>query len=77
MRQEAPIPTEIIYYVKDRGFIFMTLAMGLICTNPTWKAIEIKSTERKKPLLKRPEKILFSLGRSFLALISLKIWRNT
>jgi hypothetical protein len=73
MRQEAPTPTEIIYYLKDRGSIFITLATGSIYTKATWKPIEIKRTVMKKPLLKRPAKILFSLGSNFLALISLKI----
>lgn len=65
--------TEYKYYVRERGSIFITTAIGLIYTKATWKPIDIKRIERKKPLLKSPAKILFSFGSSFLALISLKI----
>ena len=51
----------------------MTTAMGLICTNATCTPIEIRRMIRKKPLLKKPSKMLFSVGKSFFALISLNI----
>jgi hypothetical protein len=73
IRQLAPIATEYKYYLRESGSIFMTIAMGFICTNATYTPIEIRRMIRKKLLLKKPSKMLFSVGKSFFALISLNI----
>jgi hypothetical protein len=73
MRQDAPIATEYRYCGVVKGSIFRNSATGLIYTIVTWTAIESKRIPKKKVLLNNPAKILFSEGRSFLALISLKI----
>ena len=77
MRQDAPIATEYIYCVNVKGSIFRNAAIGLIYTIETWTPIEIKRILKKKGLLNNPAKMLFSEGRSFLALISLKICKYT
>ena len=77
MMQDAPIATEYRYCVVDKGSIFRNAATGLTYTIITWTPIEIKRIIKKKVLLKNPAKTLFSEGSSFLALISLKICKNT
>jgi hypothetical protein len=77
MMQLAPIPIEIKYCSVVKGSIFRNIATGLIYTIITWIPMEIKRTVKKKVLLNNPAKTLFSEGRSFLALISLKICKYT
>ena len=71
------MPIEIKYCAVVKGSIFRNIATGLIYTIITWIPMEIKRTVKKKVLLNNPAKTLFSEGRSFLALISLKICKYT
>jgi len=77
MMQDAPIATEYIYCGSVKGSIFRNIATGLIYTIVTWTPHEIARIDMKKVLLKNPAKTLFSEGKSFLALISLKICKYT
>ena len=60
-----------------RGLILRSAAMGLISTSTHWTTTEMIRIIRKYLLAKNYEKGFISVGKSFLALISLKIYSIT